>query len=75
MQQWTRIKENEAEDDMSLALVVDAELFRLDSVIRWLDAADGRIKRAAADPPETTTGKHSAANALPGVRRRVGVRR
>jgi DNA-binding PadR family transcriptional regulator len=75
MQQWTRIKENEAEDDMSLALVVDAELFRLDSAIRWLDAADGRIKRAAADPPETTTGKHSAANALPGVRRRLGVRR
>jgi len=80
MQQWTRIKENEAEDDMSLALVVDAELFRLDSVIRWLDAADGRIKRAAADPPETTTGKpatgkQSAANALPGIRRRVGVRR
>ncbi len=47
MQQWTRIKEAEAESDLSLALVVDAELFRLDSVIRWLDAADGRIKRAA----------------------------
>jgi hypothetical protein len=80
MQQWTRIKENEAGDDMSLALVVDAELFRLDAVIRWLDAADGRIKRAAADPPATTgttgtTGKTSAANALPGLRRRVGVRR
>src|SRR6516165_4749777 len=63
MQQWTRIKENEAqrgEDDMSLALVVDAELFRLDSAIRWLDAADGRIKRAASDEPATTgttTGK------------------
>jgi DNA-binding PadR family transcriptional regulator len=50
MQRWTRIKEAEAESDLSLALVVDAELFRLDSVIRWLDAADGRIKRA--------TGKH-----------------
>src|SRR5215475_5967043 len=75
MQQWTRLKEDEAEFDLGLALVVDAELFRLDSVIRWLDAADGRIKRAAADPPETTTGKRSAANALPGVRRRVGVRR
>jgi hypothetical protein len=77
MQQWTRIKENEAGDDMSLALVVDAELFRLDAVIRWLDAADGRIKRAAADPPASTgtTGKTSAANALPGLRRRVGVRR
>jgi DNA-binding PadR family transcriptional regulator len=49
MQQWTRIKETEAESDMSLALVVDAELFRLDAVVRWLDSADGRIKRAAAD--------------------------
>jgi DNA-binding PadR family transcriptional regulator len=51
MQQWTRIKEAEAESDLNLALVVDAELFRLDSVIRWLDAAEGRIKRAAAEPP------------------------
>ena len=50
MQQWTRIKEAEAESDLSLALVVDAELFRLDSAIRWLDAADGRIKRAASSP-------------------------
>ena len=37
MQQWTHIKEDEAEHDLSLALVVDAELFRLDAVIRWLD--------------------------------------
>src|SRR5690348_14078123 len=49
MQQWTRLKEDEAGYDLSLALVVDAELFRLDSVIRWLDTADGRLKRAAAD--------------------------
>ena len=52
MQQWTRIKEAEAESDLSLALVVDAELFRLDSVIRWLDSADGRISRAATEPPD-----------------------
>ena len=51
MQQWTRIKEAEAESDLSLALVVDAELFRLDAVIRWLDAADGRIKRDRHRPP------------------------
>ncbi|HEY4701640.1 MAG TPA: PadR family transcriptional regulator, partial [Streptosporangiaceae bacterium] len=37
MQQWTRIKEDEAESDLHLALVVDAELFRLDAVVRWLD--------------------------------------
>jgi hypothetical protein len=30
--------------------VVDAELFRLDAVIRWLDAADARLRRAAAGP-------------------------
>jgi DNA-binding PadR family transcriptional regulator len=68
MQQWTRLKEDEAESDLGFALVVDAELFRLDSVIRWLDSADGRIKRISADAPKT------AAAPLP-RRRRVGVRR
>ena len=48
MQQWTRLKEDEAESDMPFALVVDAELFRLDSVVRWLDTAEGRLKRARA---------------------------
>ena len=56
MQQWTRIKEDEAGSDLNLALVVDAELFRLDAVVRWLDAADGRLKRAAADPPPPRAG-------------------
>jgi DNA-binding PadR family transcriptional regulator len=69
MQQWTRIKEDEADYDLSLALVVDAELFRLDAVIRWLDAADGRLKRAVIDPPQP------ADATMPRLRRRVGVRR
>jgi DNA-binding PadR family transcriptional regulator len=51
MQQWTRIKEAEAESDLSLGLVVDAELFRLDAVVRWLDASGGRILRAESDGP------------------------
>jgi DNA-binding PadR family transcriptional regulator len=51
MQQWTRLKEDESGYDLGFALVVDAELFRLDSVVRWLDSADGRLKRAAAEPP------------------------
>jgi len=55
MQQWTRLKADEAQFDLAFALVVDSELFRLDSVVRWLDAADGRLKRAAVDPPTTTT--------------------
>jgi DNA-binding PadR family transcriptional regulator len=53
MQQWTRLKEDESQLDLSFGLVVDAELFRLDSVVRWLDMADGRIKRHAIEPPPT----------------------
>ena len=48
MQQWTRIKDDESRGDVGLALAVDAELFRLDSVVRWLDVADERLKPAAA---------------------------
>ena len=51
MQQWTRLKEDEADFDLSLALVVDAELFRLDSLVRWLDSTSGRLKRASVEPP------------------------
>ena len=65
MQQWTRLKEDEARFDLSFALVVDAELYRLDSVVRWLDAADGRIKRADFDAPPAVT------PALPKMRKRV----
>jgi hypothetical protein len=36
-----------------MLLAVDAELFRLDSVVRWLDAAEARVKRAADDGPMT----------------------
>src|SRR5712691_269327 len=70
MQQWTRIKEAEAESDLGLALVVDAELFRLDAVIRWLDAAEGRLARAAAEPPRPA----SAPVPVPQLRR-LGARR
>jgi hypothetical protein len=72
MQQWTRIKEEEAGSDLNLALVVDAELFRLDAVVRWLDAADGRIKRAASDPPPPPAETEAP---LPRLRRRAGTRR
>ncbi len=70
MQQWTRLKEGEARNDLGLALMVDAELFRLDAVVRWLDAADVRLARAAAEPPRPS---HAAAE-VPRLRR-LGARR
>src|SRR5947207_14878555 len=71
MQQWTRLKEDEAEFDLGLALVVDAELFRLDALVRWLDAAGGRLKRAGADGAPPAPGGRPA----PRLRRRTAVRR
>jgi len=75
MQQWTRIKETEVfgpESDLGLALVVDAELFRLDSVIRWLDSADGRIKRAAADPNPSSPPSRQETGPTMKLRHRTG---
>jgi DNA-binding PadR family transcriptional regulator len=69
MQEWTRLKEYAADRDLGFALVVDAELFRLDAVIRWMDAADGRIKRATFDAPRSNPA------ALPKFPKKVGVRR
>jgi DNA-binding PadR family transcriptional regulator len=53
MQEWTRVKHDAGADALSLALVVDAELFRLDAVVRWLDAADARFRRAGPIPSST----------------------
>ena len=82
MQQWTRIKEAAAESDISLALAVDAELFRLDAVIRWLDSADGRIRRATADAAEAGQaqdeapgGQATEAGPIVKLRNRTGVTR
>jgi DNA-binding PadR family transcriptional regulator len=71
MQRYTRLKESAAEDDVGLGLVADAEIFRLEAVVRWLDAADVRLKRF----PETLPAA-SSAPAQPRRRRgTVGVRR
>ena len=51
MQEWTRLKRDASPEDVSLALVLDAELFRLDSVVRWLDAAEARLRRVDAALP------------------------
>jgi DNA-binding PadR family transcriptional regulator len=68
MQQWTRLKEDESRFDLQFALVVDAEIFRLDSLVRWLDTADGRLKRAASG----VDGPAPQSFPLPKARRKVG---
>ena len=69
MRYYTRLKEEAGDDDVGLMLVADAELYRLDGMIRWLDAADARIKRL----PDATEANATPAWTRP--RRRIGARR
>jgi DNA-binding PadR family transcriptional regulator len=69
MQQWTRLKEGADDDEVGFALAVDAELFRLDSVVRWLDAAEARMRRASTQPRVAPAGPPVR------VRHRMGVPR
>jgi|SRR5579875_2183596 len=76
MQQWTRIKEDDAGSDLNMSLAVDAELFRLDSVVRWLDAAEARIRRAAASGAPLSAAPRSPVRApLPRHRREARTQR
>ena len=45
MQEYTRVKADAPEDEVALALVADAELFRIDASVRWLDTVSGRVKQ------------------------------
>jgi DNA-binding PadR family transcriptional regulator len=54
MQRYTQVKAAAAEDDVPVALVADAELFRLEAIVRWLDAADVRLKQRPPEPAEAT---------------------
>ena len=51
MQRYTQIKAAAPESDVPLALVADAELFRLEAIVRWLDAADVRLKQLPIPAP------------------------
>jgi DNA-binding PadR family transcriptional regulator len=69
MQHYTHVKAEASDRDVGLALVVDAELFRLEAVVRWLDAADTRLTSLPAASPVAG----SAAD--PARRHRLEVRR
>jgi DNA-binding PadR family transcriptional regulator len=90
MQEWTRLKEDGARaegeagrghGDLAFGLVVDSELFRLDSVVRWLDAAEGRLRRAAVDGllpvPDASTASTTSTTSppRPAPATRIGGRR
>jgi DNA-binding PadR family transcriptional regulator len=64
MQRYTHVKAEAAPDDLSLPLIADAELFRLEGVARWIDAAEARLGRRPADDADAVAGR--GAQARPG---------
>ena len=75
MQEWTRLKEDDNGRDVAFSLVVDSELFRIDSVVRWLDAAEARLRRALADGWNPARAAAATAGAGLPTRPKMGVRR
>jgi DNA-binding PadR family transcriptional regulator len=65
MQRYTAVKADAAEDDVALALVVDAELFRMEGAVRWLDSAEVRLRQQPLRIPDPAP----AAPPLPAGRR------
>jgi len=45
MQRYTTVKASASADDVALALAADAELFRLEGAVRWLDSAEARLRQ------------------------------
>ena len=72
MHEYTRLKEDADEHDIGLLLVADAETFRLEAMVRWLDAADARIKRLPT-PIHTAPSTHTPTRRP--ARRKIGARR
>jgi DNA-binding PadR family transcriptional regulator len=72
MQRYTAIKADAAEDDVALVLVVDAELFRFEAAVRWLDTAEVRLRDLPAPVPATDPA--SAVPAFRPARGRLGAR-
>ena len=71
MQRYTAVKAAADEDDVALALVVDAELFRIEAAVRWLDTADIRLRRLGKKARAKTP---AAAPTRVGSTGRLGVR-
>src|SRR6201992_136931 len=75
MQEWTRLKEDDNGRDVALSLGVGSALFRLGSVLRWLDAAEARLRRALADGWNPAKAAAATVSAGPHTRPKMGVGR
>jgi DNA-binding PadR family transcriptional regulator len=67
MQRYTKVKADASADDTALALVIDAELFRMEAAVRWLDSAETRLRQHR---PTTAASRQAASDRA--IRPRLG---
>jgi DNA-binding PadR family transcriptional regulator len=70
MREYARVKEA-TPDEVNLAMVADAEIFRLDAQVRWLDSVESRLAQARTP---TEAASESPPRVLPRRRARIGGR-
>lgn len=71
MREYSRVKDT-SPGDVNLAMVADAEVFRLDAQVRWLDSVETRLVESDALAPPAPEG---SPRVLPHRRTKIGVRR
>ncbi|HKY65920.1 MAG TPA: PadR family transcriptional regulator [Acidimicrobiales bacterium] len=74
MQRYTRLKADTPDDDVALAVVVDAQIFRLEAIVRWLDTADARLAGLRATAPATASTGETVPAMTPALPPRLGRR-
>jgi DNA-binding PadR family transcriptional regulator len=72
MGRYTRLKADADESDLGLLLVADAEIFRLEAIVRWLDAADARLRHVSPVPEPAAEAAEPSGGRAAGQKRRVG---
>ena len=75
MQDWTKVKRDAEPDDVNPLLIVDAEQYRLDSVLRWLDGADARLRRRRVTKASVRPSKKGSVQPTAAQRREAKVTR
>jgi DNA-binding PadR family transcriptional regulator len=70
MREYARVKEA-TPGEVNLAMVADAEIFRLDAQVRWLESVEGRLAQAS---PPAEAASEAPPRVLPRRRARVGGR-
>ena len=67
MQRYTSVKADASADDVAIALIVDAELFRIEAAVRWLDSVEARLRMSG---PIVVAERRPANTLLEAARRR-----